>query len=77
VVQRGGLCSPSRTGVVVTRNGVQELRARVGVEPIRTSFDQPETEVNMAEKPTLIGLPERRPRGELCGASDVVEKGGG
>jgi uncharacterized protein (DUF1015 family) len=77
VVEHGRLGRACSGTVVVARDGMQELRENGRVEVSAALLDHPEPEVDMAEQPAFVALPERRPRPELAGPADVVQKGGG
>ena len=70
VVEDARLGGPRRC-VVMRRDRVQHLRRCVVL------LDQPQPEVDVAEQPTLVRRPERRPAPELAHAADVVEERGG
>ena len=75
--QHGRLRSAGRARVVVGRNRMQELGAHVGLEGGGASFHEAQTEVNVAEEPTLLGRAKRRPLRELARAAKVVQQRGG
>src|SRR2546421_11689782 len=60
----------------MARDGVQELRERVGLEAAGAVLDQPQAEVNVAEETPLRRLGERRGAPELEGPAYVVHDRG-
>ena len=62
------------TRVVVTGDRVQQLGARVRLDAGASLLDHAQAEVDVAEQPTLVGLPEGRAGGQLRDAADVVQQ---
>ena len=71
-----GFRGPGRTEVVVTGNGVQQLRERGRLEVVRTLLDQTKSQVDVAEQPTLVRRAERGAAAKLDDATDIVEERG-
>ena len=59
---------------MVARDGVEELGEDRGVEVARALLDHPQSEVDVSEQATLLGLTERGAGSELADAADVVEE---
>ena len=76
MVENGSLCRARGVAVVMRRDGVQQLSANRGIEPVGTLLDHPQAEVDMAEQPALLGGPERRSAPELAHPPHVVQKRG-
>ena len=77
VVEDGRLGRPRRACVVVAGDAVEQLGARLAVEPVGALLDQAQPEMDVAEQPSLLGLAERRAAAELERAADVVQERGG
>jgi hypothetical protein len=72
--RRASLSGAGRAGVVVGRDGMDELGAYTRVEPARVLLDQPHPEVDVAEQPALGGRREARRRAELDCAPCIVDE---
>ena len=63
MVEDGGLGRPGRAGVVMRRDGVDELGAEAGLERTPVLLDEPDAEVHVTEEAALGGGREARRRG--------------
>src|SRR5215218_4623688 len=77
VVEDGRLRRPGGAGVVVARDRVQKLGARLRVEAASALVDQAQAEVDVSEQAPLPGRPEHGSGRQLAGSSDVVDERGG
>src|SRR5436190_15859388 len=55
------------------RHRVEELGANLRLERGGSFLDQPQPQMNVAEEPAFLGLPEVRRRAELAGPAEVVQ----
>ena len=76
MVEDGGLGSACSWAVVMTGDGVEELRQRRRIEILRALFDHPQAEVNVPEQAAFLGLAERRSASELPHATEIVKQRG-
>ena len=74
VVEHGRLGGACGRAVVVACDGVEKLGENGRVEVAPALLDHPQPEVDVPEKPALVGLPERRSRTELADPADVMEE---
>jgi len=58
----------------MTGDCMQQLRARVGLDAAAPLLDHAQPEVDVPEEAAFVGLPERRARGQLRDAADVVQE---
>ena len=58
----------------MTGDCMQQLRARVALDAAAPLLDHAQTEVDMSEEAAFVCLPERRARGQLRDAADIVQK---
>ena len=77
MIEDGRLGRATRSGVVVTRDDVEELRAESGVEVVSASLDQTKAEVDVTEQRSLRRGEKKGAAAELDGAAGVVEESGG
>ena len=76
MVEDGCFGSARSRTVVMTGDGVEELRQRRRFEILRALFDHPQAEVNVPEQTALLGLPKRRPASELPDTTEIVQERG-
>ncbi len=74
MVEHRRLGSARSTRVVVTGDRVQQLGARVRLDTGASLLDHAQPEVDVAEQPPFVGLPEGRAGGQLRDAADVVQQ---
>ena len=74
MIQHRRLGSARSTRVVMTGDRVQQLGARVRLDPAASLLDHAQPEVDVPEQTAFVGLPEGRARGQLGDAADVVQK---
>src|SRR6266540_6388450 len=60
--------------LVVDGDRMKQLCPRPCLQSTGPLLDQAQAEVNVAEQPPLVGLPERRAPLQLAGPADVVEQ---
>ena len=77
VVEHGRFCGTGCRSVVVTGDGMEELRQRGRIEILRAFLDHPQSEMDVAEEPALVGLSERRAASQLAYPADVMEQSRG
>ena len=77
MVEARSLGGSGRAGVVVARDGVEQLGARALVELRRPFLHEPQAQVDVAEQAAFLRDLESRARLELARAADVVKERGG
>ena len=76
MVEDGGLGSACSRAVVMTGDGVEELRQRRRIEILSALLDHPQTEMNVSQQAAFLGLPERRSASELPHATEIMKERG-
>ena len=67
----GGAC---RRAIVVAGDGVEELGQHRRIDVLRSLLEHAQTEVNVSQEASLLGLPERRTSPQLSHPADVVQQ---
>ena len=70
VVEAGRLGRPRSAGIVVARDGVQQLRAHLAFELCRRLLDEPQAEMDVTQQAPLLGDLESWAGLEFTGAAD-------
>ncbi len=77
MVEDGGLGSACSGAVVMTGDGVEQLRQSGRVEIAGALLDHPQTEMNVPQQAALLGLAERWSSSELPDPTEIMKERGG